>query len=109
MKVQKFPEGEGEHLDLHITAGEIGRQFRREQVGVGASHINITVQVHTEGIDGVLPIRYLLHLVQKEIEPFALGGAFHDVLIQTLAVQVGKPHGLKIHREKLVFCDALLP
>ena len=103
MKVQKFSEGEGKHLDLHITAGEIGRQF------VGAGHINITVQVHTEGIDGVLPTRYLLHLVQKEIEPFALGGAFHDVLIQTLAVQVGKPHGLKIHREKLVLCDALLP
>ena len=109
MEVQEFAEGQRQHLDLHIASGQIRGQFGGKQVGVGTGHINVAIQIHTEGIHGILPVPNLLHLVQKEVEPLALGCAFHHILIKALTVHVCKLHGLKVHREDLFLHDALFP
>ena len=109
MEVQKLTEGQRQHLDLHIAPGQICGQFGGQQVGVGAGHINVAIQIHAEGIHGILPVPNLLHLVQKKVESLTLGDSFHHILIKPLAVHVCKLHGLKVHREDLFLHDALFP
>ena len=92
-----------------IAPGQISGQFGRKQVGVGAGHINVAIQIHTERIHRILPVPDLLHLVQKQVEPLALGGAFHHILIKALAVHVRKLHGLKVRREDLFLHAPLFP
>ena len=109
MEVQKLTEGQRQHFDLHIASGQIRGQFGGQQVGVGAGHINVAIQIHAEGIHGILPVPNLLHLVQKQVKPLFLGYTLHHILIKLLAVHIGKLHGLKVHREDLILHDALFP
>ena len=106
MEVEEFQEGQGEHFDFHGSAGQIGSVFGRKQVGVGAGDINVAVEVHPEGVDGILPTFDSLQFVEEQIHPFAGNDSGFDIVVEVVGGHFFELMGFKVHLDDLVIRDA---
>ena len=109
VEVQKLPEGQGQHLDLHIPPGEVGGKLRGQQVGIGAGNVDVAVQIHPEGIDRIFPAADALYLVKEQVHPLARDGAVHDMGVKIPCGHVGKAHGFKVDLDDLFFQNTAGP
>src|SRR5699024_10552813 len=69
---------------LYIAPSQISSQFPREQFGIGASDIDVTVQFYPERIDTFFPGFYFLNLIKKEVYlPFDSSCAADDLIMES--------------------------
>ena len=71
VKVDKFLEGQRKYFDLHASPGQISGIFRGQEICIGACDINITVEVHTEGVHRIFPMVDPLKFIEEQIHPFS--------------------------------------
>ena len=109
MEVQKLPEGQRKHLDLHAPSGQVGGVLRGQQIGVGAGHIDVAVEIHPEGIHRILPLVDALDLVKEQISALLLRQPLLHIPVQFLHSHSAEVHGFKIHLDDLVIRHTSIP
>ena len=86
-----FGKGEGEHLDLNISARDQRRKFSRKQLGVAAGDIDVTVYVDEQRGRHLFPFRDRLYLVEQDIHLALCGtrGADQKVVQDVRVLELG--------------------
>lgn len=82
LPVQLFElgQGEGEYLQRHVAPGDVGDEFRREHLRIGARDHHLGAFLTVQGGHGALPARNLLHLVDDHHPRLVAPGAgLHQV------------------------------
>ena len=108
VQLDKFRKGERIDHKFHIPSGQIGSQLAGKQLGIGTGDINVTVQLHAEGIDTFFPGVHLLYLIKKKIDLALDFRSLVDDLIMEChgSAEMGIAHILKVNGDKLAAVHA---
>ena len=70
-----------------IPPSNISRQLAGQQPGVGASNVDVRMEFHPQGVDRLLPTRYFLYFVKKQIELlFAVANFLTYIIVESVVL-----------------------